>query len=69
MNGLLHSRKFWLAVFDATVSTGLLLVSTYFPDNADMIKQIVGYLQVPIVTLIVGITVEDAAMKVGLKGG
>ncbi len=63
MNGLLHSRKFWLATFDAVVSTGLLIVSTYYPENADMIKQIVGFLQVPIVTLIAGITVEDAAQK------
>jgi len=63
MNGLLKSRKFWLAVFDACTSTLLLLVGAFVPEQADLIKTIVGFWQIPFVLLITGITVEDAAQK------
>ena len=63
MNGLLQSRKFWLAVQDAVVSTALLLSSLYLPEQADTIKLIVGFWQIPTSILIIAITVEDAALK------
>ena len=56
---LLKSRKFWLMVLDAVVSL-LLLFFADFPN----IEAVIGIMQPVFVAVIVGIAVEDAALKV-----
>ena len=58
LNGLLTSRKFWLAVF-ALVQT---IVFQYVPDFPKEIWQSIDGL---VVVLILAIAVEDAGKKIG----
>ncbi len=67
MNGLLQSRKFWLAVFDAGTSSLLLAVALWLPEKEEFVKQFLVIWQVPFVLLITGITVEDTAQKVSTQ--
>lgn len=61
---LVRSRKFWLAVLDAFVSTVTVLVTAWLsPENAKLVLTVVGIWQPVFVALIVGIAVEDAAYK------
>ena len=64
MSGLLHSRKFWLAVLDAAVAS-LTIVLTWFlaPEKVEQALILVGIWQPVFVAVIVGIAVEDAAEK------
>ena len=55
MNGLLHSRKFWLAVF-AVIQTVVL-------HYVDVPKGIWVSIDALVVVLISGIAIEDAAEK------
>lgn len=57
MNGLLHSRKFWLAVFG--VVQAIVLHYLHVPD--DIWQQITMLVMV----LIAGIAAEDVATKAG----
>jgi hypothetical protein len=60
--GLLHSRKFWVVVFDFTVSIVLYFGSKYASASAfEDIKFLIGALQVPVGFLIASIAHEDAA--------
>jgi hypothetical protein len=59
MNGLLRSRKFWLAVF-GIIQT---LVSHYLQIPADIWAAIDGL----VIVLIASITAEDVAVKVNQK--
>lgn len=64
MQNLLRSRKFWLAVLDAFVSTLSLVLAWYFsPDKVQQVMALVGLWQPVIIAVIIGITVEDAAAK------
>ena len=61
---LLHSRKFWLMVFDVVISTVTYLVTQFVnPDLAEKIIWLIGAWQPVIIAVIVGIAVEDAAEK------
>lgn len=61
---LLKSRKFWLATLDALVSTITVLVTAWLsPENAKLVLTVVGIWQPVFVALIIGIAVEDAALK------
>jgi len=64
MKGLLRSRKFWLLMMDTVVSLALYFTGKYLaPTIADDIKLVIGMLQPVVIAVIVGIFVEDAAMK------
>ncbi|MEL7626980.1 MAG: hypothetical protein AAGU15_08995 [Anaerolineaceae bacterium] len=64
MSTLIRSRKFWLMVFDVAISTATYFVTAYVaPEVAEQIIWVIGAWQPVIVALIVGIAVEDAAVK------
>lgn len=64
MSGLLKSRKFWLMILDVVISTVTFFVTKYVaPDVGENILWLIGAWQPVIVALIVGIAVEDAAVK------
>ena len=64
MATLLHSRKFWLMIFDVVISTATFFVSKYVsPEMAENILWLIGAWQPVIIAVIVGIAVEDAAEK------
>jgi len=64
MQALLKSRKFWLMILDVVISTITYFVTAYVaPDIAEQIIWVIGAWQPVIVALIVGIAVEDAAVK------
>lgn len=61
---LLYSRKVILALIDAIVSTALYLVGKFGgPDTLEAAKYMIVLWQPLVITIIVGITVEDAAQK------
>ena len=62
-NSLLHSRKFWLMVFDTVVSLALYFIGKYVPSAAEDVKYVIFGLQPVVIAVIVGIFVEDAAEK------
>jgi hypothetical protein len=64
MRALLRSRKFWLMILDVVISTATYFVTAYVaPEVAEQIIWVIGAWQPVIVALIVGIAVEDAAVK------
>lgn len=64
MIALFKSRKFWLMVVDVVLSIITYFVSKYVaPGLGDDILWLIGSLQPVVIALIVGITVEDAAIK------
>ena len=64
MGTLLKSRKFWLMIADVVISTITYFVTAYAaPEIAEQIIWVIGAWQPVIVALIVGIAVEDAAIK------
>lgn len=59
---MLHSRKFWITMTDALVSTILLLATRYLsPADLDFVKQIVVIYQPVVIVLIGSIAYEDKA--------
>lgn len=58
LNGLLHSRKFWLAVFGVFQS----VLFEYIPGFPDTVWQSVDVL---VIVLIMSIAIEDAGAKIG----
>lgn len=67
MKGLLKSRKFWMAVLDAGVSTLTVALALFLqPQAVDDVLKVVLIWQPVVALVIVGITVEDAqALKAG----
>lgn len=64
MQALLRSRKFWLMILDVVISTITYFVTAYVvPEIAEQIIWVIGAWQPVIVALIIGIAVEDAAVK------
>lgn len=64
MNGLLHSRKFWIAVLDVAISTVTYFVTKLVaPEIGDSVLFVIGAWQPVIVMVIYGITAEDVAAK------
>ena len=64
MSTLFRSRKFLLMIFDVVISTATFFVSKYTtPDLAENILWLIGAWQPVIISVIVGIAVEDAAEK------
>ena len=61
---LLKSRKFWLMILDVVISTITYFVTAYVsPEVAEQIIWVIGAWQPVIVALIIGIAIEDAAVK------
>ncbi len=61
---IFKSRKFWLMVSDIAISLITYFVGKYVtPEAGKDILTVIGLLQPVIVSLILGIAVEDAAMK------
>lgn len=61
---ILKSRKFWLMVVDVVVSLTSVLLGWYLaPEQAERIMTVIAILQPVVVSLIIGIAVEDAAEK------
>lgn len=67
MSRLLNSAKFWVMIVDVVVSLVAYFVGKYaVPAIADDVMFLIGSLQPVFVAVIVGIFVEDAAVKRGL---
>lgn len=61
--GLIHSRKFWIVVWDFCMSIGLYFGAKYGSASAfEDIKFLIGALQVPVAVLIASIASEDNAI-------
>lgn len=61
---IFKSRKFWLMAVDVIISTATFFVSKYIsPDVAENILWLIGAWQPVIIAVIIGISVEDAAVK------
>jgi len=64
MSALIKSRKFWLMILDVVISTATYFITAYVsPEVAEQIIWVIGAWQPVIVALIIGIAVEDAAVK------
>jgi len=64
MKSLFVSRKFWLMVIDITVSISAYFVGKYAnPSISQDILWMIGILQPVMISLIMGIALEDAALK------
>lgn len=64
ITGLLRSRKFLLLCLDTVISLALFFVGKYaVPELATDIEFAIGALQPVFVSLIIAISVEDAAAK------
>lgn len=62
MQSLLHSRKFWLMVFDVIISTVTYLVTNFVsPELAKTILWLIGSWQPVMIAVIIGIATEDSA--------
>jgi len=62
--GLLRSRKFVLMVVDVVFSNITYFVTLFIaPDKAEMALWLIGSWQPVIISVIIGITAEDAAVK------
>ena len=61
-SGLLHSRKFWIAMLDAIIALATLWIGQLFsPETQKMILQTLAILQPVFLTVIASIAHEDAA--------
>ena len=61
-----QSRKFRIMVYDTAVATIVLLAVTFLaPERAELVIQLIGILQAPVLAVIAGIAIEDAAGKHG----
>lgn len=63
MNGLLQSRKFWIAVVACVVDITVVVVSQFAPNQAEFVFGIVTPVTVLAGVVIAGIALEDAAEK------
>jgi hypothetical protein len=63
-SSLAHSRKFWLLVLDAVVSTlTLVLALVLTPEQLDFALKLIAIYQPIFITIITAIAVEDAALN------
>ena len=59
---IFKSRKFWIAVVDCIISlVGIWAAFLLIPDQAGLVVASFAALQLPVIALINGIAVEDAA--------
>lgn len=56
---LLHSRKFWLTVFDAVLALTTFFVAKYLPQAAEDVKFVFLTIQPVFVAIILAIAWED----------
>lgn len=58
-SGLLHSRKFWLAILDAVVSTALYFGAKYAGASLEDLRFVIAIYQPVIALVIISLAVED----------
>lgn len=63
LNGLVYSRKFWIAVGDMLISIILYFVGRFFPAAVEDVKFLIVAIQPVAVILIYAIAHEDVADK------
>jgi len=64
LSGLLKSRKFMLMLVDVILANITYFLTLFLaPDKAEMALWLVGSWQPVIISVIIGITAEDAAVK------
>lgn len=63
MGNLLQSRKFWVGLLDLIASLILFVVGSFWSEQEENINQLIVVLQPVILSIVVGIFVEDAAAK------
>jgi hypothetical protein len=59
-SALLHSRKFWLTVFDAVLALATFFVAKYVPQAAEDVKFVFLTIQPVFVSIILAIAWEDS---------
>lgn len=60
----MKSRKFWLTIFDVVISTAAYFIAKYVaPETGNDIMWLIGAWQPVVISLIIGIAVEDSAEK------
>jgi len=57
---LMHSRKFWLTVFDAVLALATFFVAKYVPQAAEDVKFVFLTIQPVFVSIILAIAWEDS---------
>jgi hypothetical protein len=61
---LWDSRKFRILIYDTVIALIMFIVSRFFgPEVQEAVTELIAILQLPILTVIGGIAVEDAAQK------
>ena len=61
---IFKSRKFWLAISDVLISGATYFLSRYAsPEVAKDILFVIGLLQPVVISVIIGIAIEDAGEK------
>lgn len=64
MASLWESRKFRIMIYDTAVALIMFVLSHFFgPDVKEAVVELIAILQAPILVVIGGIAVEDAAQK------
>lgn len=63
MNGLLQSRKFWIAIVACVVDITVVVVGQFAPNSAEFIFGIITPVTVLAGVVIASIALEDAAEK------
>lgn len=63
MNGLLQSRKFWIALVAAVVDIALVLVAQFAPEWTEFAKALIAPISGLAAVLVGAIALEDAAQK------
>ena len=62
--GLIHSRKFLLAMLDALVSSVALVLAWFLsPDKVASVLALIGIWQPVLIAVIIGIAAEDVALS------
>lgn len=63
MNGLLQSRKFWIAIVACVVDVTVVIVSQFAPNQAEFVVGIITPVTALAAVVIASIAFEDAAVK------
>jgi len=64
MGDLLKSRKFWLMISDLVFSIAIYFIAKYVgPEASTDILWLIGIIQPVIISVIMGIAIEDHALK------
>jgi hypothetical protein len=65
MNGLLQSRKFWIAIVTTVVDITLVVIGQFAPEWKEFTLALIGPISGLAAVVIGGIALEDAGAKFG----